>query len=528
MSVSVFVPLFALARRLNPASPRVLALRAAVLLAAALAGCAPLRPVERTPSQALAVHEATPLGDAVAAQAVAHPDESGFRLLTRGNEALVAREALALSARRTLDLQYYIIHDDASSRALLRLVAQAAERGVRVRVLLDDVHTDNLDDVIAAFAARPNIDVRVFNPFSVRGTMGVWRTVELLTHTDRLNRRMHNKMMVADNAAAIVGGRNLGNEYFGAVADTSFVDLDVLAVGPVVRQASDSFDAYWNSPWAVPIEAIVAPPESEPPLIGASAVPAPAATRLSDALLAGTLAFDWGRAEALWDRPDKISGQAAAAQEGVRMEPVIRQMIREAREQVTLVSAYFVPGERGVAQLSALVQRGVGVRVVTNSLAATDVLAVHGGYAHYRTDLARAGVQLFELRPLERPPEDDSPRSATGSGPFRSRTSLHAKTLVLDGRTVVIGSSNADPRSSLLNTEMVFVIHSASLARTLSGLIDEVVAARCHRVVWTGNGIAWERDEGGHTLRLEKEPDSTAWQRLLSGVLWTVAPESFL
>lgn len=500
-------------------------LLAVVLLALCSACAVSPNDVPRPVTTALPEGVATPLGDRAATLAAAHPGQSGFRLLTRGNPALTARHALALAARQTLDLQYYVVHDDESTRTLMRLVAQAAERGVRVRILVDDIHTGDNDTLIAAFAQRPNIDVRVFNPFGVRGSMGVLRTTEFLLNTDRLNRRMHNKAMIADNAAAIVGGRNLGDEYFGSRSATSFVDLDVLAVGPVVRQTSEGFDAYWNSPWAVPIEAFVRQAPVALPPVGNNVVPLPGATSLAASLLAGDLPLEWGEAEAWWDRPEKISGEAAAARDGVRIAPKIRALLLGAKEEVVLVSAYFVPRTLGAGQLSAMAQRGVRVKVMTNSLAATDVVAAHGGYAHYRTEMARGGVQLYELRPLEREP--DAP-PAEGSGPFKSRTSLHAKTMVVDGHTVVIGSSNADPRSVWLNTEMAIVIHSEALARSLTGQIDEVITARCNRVVWVDDHLEWERVEAGQTVRTDTEPDTTAWRRFLSNVLWTVAPEEFL
>ena len=496
-------------------------------LAWLLAGCVSIRTdLPRPDSFALPATESTPLGDTVAELAAAHPGQSGFRLLPRGNQALTARHALALAARRTLDLQYYIINDDPTSRTLLRLATQAAERGVRVRLLIDDIHTDGRDQLAAAFARHPNIDVRVFNPFRVRGTMGFWRTAEFLVHNDRLNRRMHNKAMIADNAVAIVGGRNLGEEYFGTGAATAFVDLDVLAAGPVAQQTSAAFDAYWNSPYAIPVEHFLDTlPDALPP-VGTDVTPLPGAASLASHLLAGTVPLTWAPAEVLYDLPEKAGGEASAAREGVRIGPRIRQMLLGAKKQLTLVSAYFVPRDLGVKQFKALVDQGVRVRIVTNSLGANDVIPAHGGYAHYRPGLARAGVELYELRPLE--PVRDPELKDGGSGPFHSRTSLHAKTMVVDGRTVVIGSFNGDPRSVWLNTETAVVIDSEALALELRAGLDEVLATQCYRVSWRDDRLVWERDEGGVKVTTDVEPDTTAWRRFLSEVLWTVTPESFL
>lgn len=495
------------------------------LTAALLSACAGLPETPQPFTHALQRPEGTPLGAAVAGQAAPRQGASGLRLLVRGAEALAAREALALSASATLDLQYYILADDSSGRGLLALVAQAADRGVRVRLLVDDVHTGTRDAALAEFAAHPGIEVRVFNPFSIRARMGLRRGTELLLRSDRLNRRMHNKIMVADNAAAIVGGRNIGNAYFGQTSETAFLDLDVLAIGPVVKEASASFDAYWNSAWAVPVETFAAVTDSHP----VAPLPEPRASdegeTMARALFDGTLAFEWGPARALWDLPEKAGGRDAAARDGVRMAPSLRALVMSARERVTIVSAYFVPGRDGVEQLAGLVHRGVTLSVLTNSLAATDVVAAHAGYAHYRTELARAGVVLHELRPLS---GRSGPSGTGGSGPFSSRTSLHAKAFIIDGRTVVVGSPNADLRSAWLNTELVFVVESESLARSLEGLIDRAADERSHRVRWNGSRLTWERREGDRIVVLEDEPDTTAWRRLLSDLLWIVAPETSL
>lgn len=495
------------------------------LTAALLSACAGLPEAPRPITHALQRPEGTPLGAAVGTQAASRAGASGLRLLVRGAEALAAREALALNAAATLDLQYYILADDSSSRGLLALVREAAERGVRVRLLVDDVHTGTRDAALATFAAHPGIEVRVFNPFQIRARMGMRRATELLFRSDRLNRRMHNKIMVADNAAAIIGGRNIGNAYFGQVSDTAFLDLDVLAIGPVVKEASASFDAYWNSPWAVPVEAFASATGAhpvEPPVPPRASAEGEA---MAQALSAGTLAFDWGPARALWDLPEKVEGRDAAARAGVRMAPALRELVMSARERVTIVSAYFVPGREGVAQLTGLVRRGVTLSVLTNSLAATDVVAAHAGYAHYRTELAQAGVALHELRPL--PGRTGQPGSGS-SGLFSSRTSLHAKAFIIDGRTVIVGSPNADLRSAWLNTELVFVIESESLARTLEGLVARAADERSHRVRWNGSQLTWERREGERLVVLEDEPDSTAWRRMLSDLLWIVAPETSL
>lgn len=493
------------------------------------AGCASVpSDYPREPSSALPASLSTPLGDAAARLAAQHPDgHSGFRLLTRGHQALTARHAITLAAQRTLDVQYYIIGSDPTSRTMMWLAVQAAERGVRVRLLVDDIHSDGRDEMAAALARHPNFQVRVFNPFGVRGTMGFRRTVEFLWDNDRLNRRMHNKAMIADNAIAIVGGRNLAEEYFGANAATSFVDVDVLGAGPVVKQLSEGFDAYWNSPYAMPVQAFVG--HTPPPLVPEPddvLTPMPGSETMAAHLVAGTLPLQWAEAYAMWDKPEKVEGQVAAAREGVRIGPRIRQMILDAKSSVTLVSAYFVPRQLGVDQFIALAQAGVRVRVGTNTLAANDVIAAHGGYAHYRPALARGGVELYELRPIERDEPPDRPHRGTDR--FRSRTSLHAKSMVIDRELLVVGSFNADPRSVWLNTETAVVIRSPALAQDLEAEADQVFDARCYRVRWQDNGLIWEREEGGRTVSYHVDPETTAWRRFLSRVVWAIAPEGSL
>jgi putative cardiolipin synthase len=518
-------------------SLRAAAAAAGVALLVLLAACASV-PTDypRTASTAYEHGEQTPLGRAFAPPAGAPEGASGLRLLASGVDAYAARVALAERAQRTLDLQYYIVHDDESTLALLARVAAAADRGVRVRLLVDDFDSLGRDAGIAAMSAHPNVEVRVFNPFARRGSR-FGRVLEMLGDFDRLNHRMHNKLFVADNAAAVIGGRNLGNEYFGAPAEAGFVDLDVLVVGPAVRQASTSFDAFWSSVSAVPIEALMAKVPSEDDVRRALDTLQQAPQRLAlspyaDRLRSGELvtriaagAVDllWAPARAVYDPPAKAQGEDSR---GMHIRPQLRPVLDAAQREVVLVSPYFVPGDAGVAFLRALHGRGVDVRVLTNSLAATDVPAAYAGYSKYQRALLDAGVALYELRAAGGGHEQQRRLVEELGAP---RATLHAKTLVVDRRYVFIGSMNLDPRSDRLNTELGVLIDSPSVARDLLQDLDRLMTTRhSYRLEADHGGIAWVTQQDGVEVRSDTPPDTTTWQRFRSAVSSWIAPEELL
>ena len=491
-------------------------LRLALALLVALAGCAGLpSKVAREPSNALTDTAATRLGRALAPGVAANAGKSGIHPLGDARDAFAARVVLARNAERTLDVQYYIFHNDVTGGLLSEALWQAAERGVRVRLLIDDNNTKGLDDAIAALDAHPNIEVRLFNPYSSRS----FRLGELVTDFSRVNRRMHNKSFTADNQATIVGGRNVGDEYYGAESEVAFADLDVLAVGEVVREVSASFDAYWNSESAYPAASLIpaAAPESAAQLREAWARldADPRAARYVDALrttplvrdlLAGTLSLDWVPAHVVSDDPSKVLNppDRKDLQLLTKLEAVIGKPTRE----VDLVSPYFVPAEEGTTALLALVKRGVKVRVLTNSLAATDVSPVHAGYSKYREELLRGGVRLYELKPTAR--ERERPR-AGGSG-----ASLHAKTFSIDRQQVFVGSFNFDPRSAQLNTEMGVVVESPRLAALLSSNLDRDLPRDAYEVRLASNGeLEWL--DGSATY--DTEPGAGVFKRLWIGFL---------
>ena len=490
-------------------------LRIALAVALVIAGCAGLPAgIERASSSAFGDTSATRLGRALAPAMAANRGRSGIYPLADGRDAFAARILLARAAEKSLDVQYYILRADVTGGLFCEALWQAAERGVRVRLLLDDAGTRGLDQQLAALDAHPNIEVRLFNPYANRS----FRLGESITDFSRVNRRMHNKSFTADNQATIVGGRNIGDEYFGAESDVAFADLDVIATGAVVRDVSADFDGYWNSVSAVPVGSLMppAPPDSAEKIRAAWAKlgvdPASArymealrSTALVQQLVSGTLALEWAPVRLVSDSPAKVLNPPE--RKDLHMLSQLDAAIGKPARELDLVSPYFVPTEEGTAALVAMVKRGVKVRVLTNSLAATDVSVVHAGYAKYREDLVRGGVRLYELKPALQ--EKDSERMGG------SDASLHAKTFVVDRGRIFVGSFNFDPRSARLNTEMGVVAESTALASRLSDALDRDLPANAYEVRLAGNDLVWV--DG--TTRLDSEPGAGIFKRMWIGFL---------
>lgn len=492
--------------------------------AALLAGCV-LPPLpERTVSRALDEGEArqTALGRALAPQVSRRPGLSGIHLLADPLDAFAARMLLAHGAERSLDVQYYIWRGDYTGTLLLNELVRAAERGVRVRLLLDDGGTGGLDRELAALAQHPRIEVRLFNPFVPR-----WpKPLGYLTDFSRTNRRMHNKSFTADNQASIVGGRNVGDEYFGATEGVVFADLDVLAVGPIVSEVSAEFDRYWASASSWPAQAIL--PAADPGTLPALAARASALAQ-SDAgqaysraaqrtpfmvdLLNQRLPLQWSRVEMVSDDPAK--GLAQAPRSGLLLDQLHRALGVPQRS-LALVSPYFVPTRWGTEALIHMQQRGVRVRILTNAYEASDVPLVHAGYARHRKALLQGGVALYEMERI----------APAAGGSFArlhqlgsSGSSLHAKVFVVDSRRAFIGSFNFDPRSALLNTELGFVIHSPELARQIEQTFDTEVPRGAYTLRLSGTGqIEWLSGDAPPVV-YRTEPGSTWWSRTMLGLL---------
>ncbi len=500
-------------------------LRAGLLVVfLALGGCASLpRNVEKYPSTALKHPQNTTLGRIVE-RSGAGGDLSGIRLLSTGEEAFDSLIALADRAERTLDLQYYIIDQDEASRIILEHVRMAAERGVRVRILVDDFNTAGEDRRFMRLGELPNIEVRVFNPFP-GGRFAMWsRFLFSASDMSRINHRMHNKLFVADNAIAITGGRNIGNEYFMRDRTYNFVDLDVVAAGPIVPELSASFDSFWNSKYSYPISSVTAPVPSEPePKFAETGAGPEGPDFLARELDAGKLNLAWVPATVLADRPVKIASETSPAEEET-IANNIAALIRSAHHDVQIISPYFVPGKNGVALMSDLVHRGVHIRILTNSLATTDAPLVHIGYSRYRVPLLKLGVDLRELRPKL---GGARPRFH----PFRHSTaSLHAKAIVIDENTVFIGSLNMDARSAHTNTELGIVFRSKELAAEVTGLVDDIDRYGSYklRLVDHSDRIEWLSGAPGKEKTWYHDPDTTVLQRLSLKLLTPFAPEELL
>ncbi len=463
----------------------------------------------------------------------AHPGRSGVRLVSDGLDAFALRVQSARYAQRTLDVQTYIWRDDATGRFIAHEMLLAADRGVQVRVLLDDMDARPRDLALEALDAHANISVRMFNPFRTRS--GVLRTlVELSQRGKRLNHRMHNKCWIADGAIAIAGGRNLGDEYFAAGDGINFIDLDVLMLGPAVQQCALEFERYWNCSLSVPIAKLrkyltnkLAPHKLRKRL-QRSAEETEVAPDLDlkaaspEQVLAQPLT--WSRSvRVVADDPTKAMGISPA--DSSRVLDSMAAEIRAASREVLLISPYFVPGMGGTAALRALAFQGAKVEVLTNSLAATDVAIVHSGYTKYRVPLLEAGVRLFELKSAA-VLDDARRRLRVGT----SRASLHTKAAVIDGERVFVGSFNIDPRSAELNCEMGVWIRSANLAATLRMSFEKGTdPSRSYELsLRTPEGIQWRERSEGRAVIHEREPHASWMRRLTASVLEALPIESQL
>lgn len=536
----------------------------ALMLAAWAAGCASLPAnVDRKPSQAWAAPEQTALGQFVAQRRAQDRgrSESGFVLLDTIETAYASRLALIRAAQRTIDLQYYAIHADGSTETLFEAVRAAAQRGVRVRVLLDDFNAVGKDAQVLQLAFVPNVELRLFNPIPGSRTSLVARVVTSLHDTARIAKRMHNKMFIVDNAIGITGGRNLGDAYFGVDGKSNFVDLDVMAAGPIVRDMSLSFDQFWNNDLAYPMQSLVSaaeldrlrkgpddPASKESPSPKASAPdPAKKGSVMADvapeapqrantkSFELGSLRFAWAPAVLLTDKPGKVGPDEDEVNAGDTAVDGLLQLVDAARQDVLIVSPYFVPGPAMVERFRKLKERGVRVRVLTNSLATNDAPAAHVGYARYRKDLLAAGVELHEMRATA---SEEGAGTGGGSGvgsagggskSNTSRASLHTKMVIIDGRLAVIGSMNLDLRSQTKNSEAGLVIRSGAISRAATQVIDAMIQLGSYQVVARGGGgLLWRAPPGASFKDATSEPGATAKQRLLAGVIAPFAPDEML
>lgn len=544
----------------------------ALLLSCWISGCASLpTEVDRPVSHALPAPSETALGRAVeawAAQTGTHND-SGFALVGSAELAFTTRMTLIQAAQKTLDIQYYAIFADDTTQRMFEALRDAANRGVRVRILLDDFNTSGKNAQVLKLAFEKNIELRLFNPLPGGRSSLFFRILSNLKDVDRIQRRMHNKIFIADNAVAITGGRNLGETYFGQSENTNFVDIDILAAGRMARDLSSSFDQYWNNPQAYPVQSLMTareiealkpragnttdPPGTQPanPEKPATAASVPAAATgginptttervvtspnggtttlpaLPDSTNLRLLSWTWAPSAMLVDKPSKIAADADSTEESqdTAVDGLL-QLMSQAKTDLLIVSSYFVPGPRMMEQLAAIRQKGVRIRVLTNSLASNDAPAAHVGYARYRKALLGMGIELYEMRAEQE--GSITSFGSSGGSTSGSRASLHAKVVVMDDRLLVVGSMNLDLRSKLQNSEVAIVIRSRALSQEATRLIEPALARSAYRVELVDGQLVWRAPQGSQLKDSTTEPDASLGLKLMLKLIGPFAPEEML
>jgi putative cardiolipin synthase len=514
------------------------------IAATLLSGCAGLPVIDREPitSTAIPLAKKTTLGRIASAYQPA-PDHSGFRLMPLGTFSLDTRIQLARRAQVSLDVQYYHFEMDETGRWLLRALRDAANRGVRVRLLIDDFYTGGQDEYFLAFAAHKNVEVRIFNPFCCWREGGqAERFIGSIGEWGRVNHRMHNKLFIADGAMAVIGGRNVANEYFLRSTGENFIDVDAFAVGFVLPPLQELFDRYWNSDPVYPIHAVTRSRSSDAELrawfeerTGAIHTPPPPPLPSNDVLGYGPIAEDldggrlglhWGYAYVFADHPDKpFDGEAGGELLDTSVTYNAFEALRKTTKELVLSSPYLVPGKVGMDLFKELRDRGAKITLMTNSLGSTDEPIVHAGYTLYREPMLELGIDLYEISSSR--VKRNRRMNLFGASLGR----LHAKTAVIDRKTLFVGSMNLDPRSATINTELGAVIESPELARELLRVIDidRLQSAYRVRLSASGNGCEWlsmELDDS--VVVLTEEPDSSTWQRFKLWMLSPFIPESLL
>lgn len=485
----------------------------------------------RVDSSAIPFSAGTTLGSLVESASGFHPERTGIVAFPGGSDAFAARMTLIEMAEISIDLQYYIWRNDLTGMVMLNALLNAAERGVRVRLLLDDNGTEGLDGALAFLNSHPNIEVRLFNPFTIRRPRWIGYTFEFF----RVNRRMHNKSFTIDNAVSIIGGRNIADAYFDTGPNSLFVDLDVLAAGKAVNEVSEVFDRYWSSESAFPAQLLITDSQTgreefhsrvdEVSKDGQFAADREAVgkSEISLKMRQGRLDLEWVEVRVLSDDPKKSLGLASLRN---LMYPRLSRLMGTPRKNLELVSPYLVPGRRGLAQYKALVSRGVRVRILTNAMEATDVVAVHSGYSKYRRKMLKAGIELYEMKAAIAPVLQPDRNRLTGS----ASSSLHAKTFAVDANRIYVGSFNFDPRSILLNTEMGFLIESPRSARQMRDQFDAGITRIAYQPFLTPeNRVAWrEIAADGEVIIHTIEPNTQWYQRAAVAVIGLLPVEWLL
>ncbi len=516
-----------------------------MLFVAALGGCAALPPgsdFPKTPSLALAHPEQTRLGRQFGNAETQHGGNSGFRIIPAGVDGFLMRMQMINAAERTLDVQYFIFRGDETGRLLTGALLRAADRGVRVRILIDDGDTLAGDEQLTALEAHPSIELRIFNPFAYRGHSEVFRESEFMFDASRLDYRMHNKLIAVDNAIALVGGRNIGDQYFQIDPDSQLADDDMFTAGPITQQLSATFDEFWNSAQAIPAEALSAGKSSPAALNedrqelheqnkqlkadGTDFVTRIATGEPFNGVISGRLPLIWAHARVVCDSPDKKQVEDGAIV-GRLMQRAVADAVGGVKSELLMITPYLIPGSEGMRLFGALHHRGVRIRILTNSLESSTMLLAQSGYMHYRIPLLENGVELYEIRSLL--------GNAKGSGQTRAISrfgnySLHAKLFVFDRQRLFIGSMNFDQRSMHLNTEIGLIIDSPVLAQQIAARFEAMVQpANAYQLALRPAepgrppSLVWRSQEGGKAVEYDTEPARSDWQRDKVN-LWSLLP----
>ncbi len=511
------------------------------LIVAILSGCASLPPgsdFSKTVSLALAHPEETPLGRQFDSAAREHEGNSGFRLIQAGAAGFQLRMQMINAAKRTLDLQYFIFSGDETGRLLTDAVLHAADRGVRVRVLVDDGETLAGDEQLTVLDAHPSIALRIFNPFAYRGHIEMFRATEFAFNSGRLDYRMHNKLLVVDNAVALLGGRNIGDPYFQIDPDSQVADDDIFAAGPIARKLSASFDEFWNSTLAIPAQALSGGKASHGALNehrqvldrekgqlkadGVAFVKGIASGEPFNGIISGSLPLIWAHARLICDSPYKKKVESGAMK-GELMQPEVAAATSAVQSELLMITPYLIPGDAGMHLFKDLRERNARVRILTSSLESSTVLPAQSGYMHYRVPMLEIGVQLYEIRALL--------GNIKGSGETEAISrhgnySLHAKLIVFDRKELFIGSMNFDQRSKHLNTEIGLLIDSPALAQQIAARFDAMVApVNSYKLALYPNdtgraaSLVWHTQEDGKAVEYHSEPARSEWQRVKVNIL---------
>jgi putative cardiolipin synthase len=521
--------------------PRAAPVAALLLCAlAGIQGCASLPPgakYEKQASVAYAHPEDTRIAKQFSAAAAAHSGSSAFRIISRGADGFAVRMQLIDRAEHSLDLQYFIYHEDQTGQLITEALLRAADRGVHLRLLVDDGATEPGDGRIRLLAAHPQIEVRIFNPFAYRGNSTVMRGVEYAFNHRRLDFRMHNKLMLIDNASALIGGRNIGDQYFQIDPQGQYADDDVFVYGPTVQKLSESFDSYWNSALAIPVQALSggAPKAAELAAYRTELSAArqkaqdAGASYLKDAesgaplagILDGALPVVWASALVVCDPPDKRHEHAASTRSAFAYEPVAKT-VTAVRSELLMITPYFVPTPGESQALKELRQRNVRVGILTNSLESTTEVSAHAGYQRHRTEMLQSGVELHEVRA--------APEKSRGSGQSAALSrygnyGLHAKLYTFDRSKLFIGSMNFDQRSAWLNTEVGLLIDSSELAQQAVARYDAMTQLdNAYEVLLQPDAeghprLVWRTRIGERVVETTHEPTRNAWRGLRDDVL---------